>query len=99
MAKNDKLINSLRLIAAKNREQHVIQASERDTPAIYAAIAIALHRLLLIEEENKIDAINTIFAESQEIWEECLENGIDMRQFCLEETGIDIMGKGGKENE
>lgn len=97
MPKNDKLINSLRLIAAKNRENNVIAASEQDTPAIYAAIAIALHRLLLIEEENKIDAINTIFAESQEIWIDSVERGMDMVQRCLDETGIDI--RGGKENE
>ena len=97
MAKNDKLINSLRLIAAKNRENNVIAASEQDTPAIYAAIAIALYRLLLIEEENKIDAINTIFAESQEIWTDCVDRGLDMVKWCLDETGIDI--RGGKENE
>ena len=93
MPKNDKLINNLRMIAARNREMNVAAAAEQDTPAIYAAIAIALHRLLLLEsDEDKVDAINTIFAESQEIWIDCVERGVDMVKYCKDETGIDIRG-------
>ena len=92
MAKNHKLINSLAAVAARNREANVLAAAEKDTPQIYAAIAIALHRLLLLPEEDKAEAINTIFAESQTVWFECVEQGGNMIQRCLDETGIDING-------
>lgn len=91
MAKNDKLINSLTKIAMRNRAMHVEEASSQDTPQIYAAIAIALHRLL--DTDNKTEAINIIFAESQKVWFDCVDNGIDMIQKCIEETGIDIRGE------
>lgn len=94
MAKNDKLINSLKLIAAKNREMHMEQAAERDTPQIYAALAIALYRLLDMQDDEKAETINSIFVESQEIWTDCADNGLDINQMCIDETGIDI--KGGK---
>ena len=96
MAKNDKLINSLKAIAAKNREYHILAAAEKDTPQIYAAIAVALHRLLLLEDDDKAQAIRTIFAESQNIWFDCVEKGGDMVALCLDETGIDILGNDSK---
>lgn len=92
MAKNNKLINDLRLIAARNRELHVAQASERDTPQIYSALAIALYRLLDMPDSDKTETINTIFAESQAIWIDCVERGLDMTQLCIDETGIDVRG-------
>ena len=92
MPKNNKLINSIKKIAAKNRELHIAAAAAQDTPQIYAAIAIALHRLMLLPEEDKVEAINTIFAESQVIWTDCVERGLDMNQLCIDETGIDIRG-------
>ena len=94
MAKNDKLINSLREIAARNRAMNVMAASERDTPAIYAAIAIAIYRLLDMPDEEKAEAINSIFVESQMIWENAVEQNIDIQTLCEQETGIDIRGKG-----
>ena len=93
MAKNDKLINSLAQIAARNRAEHVRMASEKDTPQIYAAIAMALWELLGMPDEEKADAIEDIFAESQKIWEESIEKNIDMVEWCEEHTGINVMGK------
>lgn len=92
MAKNDKLINSLKEIAAKNRAANVQAASERDTPQIYAAIAIALYRKLGGNPHDKPDAINDVFAESQKIWFECVEEGGDILGKCKDETGIDLQG-------
>lgn len=90
MAKNDKLINSLRQIAARNRLENVRIASERDTPQIYAALAIALWKTLDMPDDQKVDAIETIFAESQDIWIDCVESGDDMLMLCEELTGIDV---------
>lgn len=60
------------------------------TPNIYSAMAIALHRHGATFEE-----IESIFAESQVIWSECIENDIRMPQMCLEETGIDVLREPG----
>lgn len=91
MAKNDRLINSMLEIARRNREQHVREASEKDTPQIYAAIGIALYRLLDIgDEDEKVSAINSIFAESQSVWMECVSTGVDVCKMCIDETGIDV---------
>lgn len=92
MAKNNTLINSIRAIAAKNQQENIARAAEKDTPQIYAALAISLYRLLDIPEEEKADAINSIFVESQEIWLDCVNRGLDINQMCIDETGIDIIG-------
>ena len=55
------------------------------TPQVYAGIALALSRKYGWEYEQ----INELFAESQEIWNECVDNGADMISMCEEETGIE----------
>ena len=95
MAKNNALINSILAVAERNRSSHVAEAADKDTPQIYAALAIALYRLLDMPENDKADAINSIFVESQEIWSDCIEHKLDINQMCIDETGIDIIG--GKE--
>lgn len=92
MAKNNRLINSLAEVARRNREQNVRAASEKDTPQIYSALAIALWNMLDLPEDEKADAIEQIFAESQEIWIDCVNKGKDIEQLCLEKTGISIRG-------
>lgn len=92
MAKNNTLINSIRAIAAKNQQENIARAADKDTPQIYAALAIALHRLLDMPEDDKAEAINSIFVESQEIWLDCVNRGLDINQMCIDETGIDIIG-------
>lgn len=59
------------------------------TPEVYAGIALALHR----KHGWGLKRINRLFNESQEIWTECVQNGINMTEMCLNETGIDIKGK------
>ena len=96
MAKNNKLINSLAEIARRNREQHVIEASDRDVPQIYSVIATALWRTLDLPDEEKTDAIKMIFAESQKIWIGCINKGMDTEaiiQMCEDETGICVRGE------
>ena len=96
MAKNNKLINSLAEIARRNREQHVIEASDRDVPQIYSVIATALWRTLDLPDEEKTDAIKMIFAESQKIWSGCINKGMDTEaiiQMCEDETGICVRGE------
>lgn len=100
MAKNNKLINSLAEIARRNREQHVMDASDRDVPQIYSVVAVALWRTLDLPNEEKEDAIRMIFAESQKIWIECINKGMDIneiKKMCEEETGISVQGEEGNE--
>lgn len=97
MAKNNKLINSLAEIARRNREQHVMDASNKDVPQIYSVVAVALWRTLDIpDEEEKVDAIKMIFAESQKIWIGCINKGMNIDEIikmCEDETGICVRGE------
>lgn len=92
MAKNNKLINSLAEVARRNRDQNIKEASERDTLQIYSALAIALWNMLDLPVGEKADAIEQIFAESQEVWIDCVNKGKDIEQLCFEKTGISIRG-------
>ena len=96
MSKNNKLINSLAEVARRNREQHVIDASNKDVPQIYSVVAVALWRTLDLPNEEKEDAIRMIFAESQKIWIGCIEKGMDVNQImkmCEDETGFCVRGE------
>lgn len=85
MAQNKNVLKMAKKMAeARNR------IIERDTTEIYAAIAIALFRMLDMPDKEKYDAIHSIFAESQGIWMQSIEEKRDMVQKCIEETGIDI---------
>lgn len=94
MAKNNKLINSLAEVARRNRERNIAVASERDTLQIYSVLAIALWNMLDMKDDEKVDAIKDVFAESQEIWADCVNKGIDVEQLCEDKTGICIRGEG-----
>ena len=96
MAKNNKLINSLAEVARRNREQHVIDASNKDVPQIYSVMALALWRTLDLQDEEKTDAIKMIFSESQRFWIECINKGMDVDaiiKMCEDETGICVRGE------
>lgn len=93
MSKNNKLINDLNKIASRNREAHMMAAVQKDTPQIYSALAIALYRLLEIPEEEKAEAISVVFAESQKVWTECVDKGLDILELCQKETGIELRNK------
>ena len=92
MPKNNKLINSLAEVARRNRAENVRTASERDTPQIYSALAIALWNTLGCHDDEKADAIYTVFTESQNIWEQCIREGKDIEKMCEELTGICVRG-------
>lgn len=80
MAKKNKV-----LIANMKRVQKTI---DDILPNVYAGIALALSRVY----EWDPDQIRELFAESQAIWYEAVDKGIDMVAMCDNETGIDVVG-------
>ena len=59
------------------------------TPSVYASIAIALHR----KHGWGFKRISDLFAESQDVWNECIQGDISMVKMCEKETGIDVVGR------
>lgn len=59
------------------------------TPSVYASIAIALHR----KYGWGYKRISDLFAESQEVWNECIQGDISMIEMCERITGIDVRNK------
>lgn len=80
MAKNRALIEQAKTLA-KLREQ-----INQITPEVYAGIALALHR----KYRWGYKRINALFAESQDIWNECVHTDLNMIQMCENETGIEL---------
>lgn len=67
--------------------RNIQKASERDTPQIYAALLLALHRKYKFGH----DRLTAVMEESQQIW--CSEYGSDvegMFKALEEETGITL---------
>ena len=58
------------------------------TPSVYSAIALALHR----RYGWGFKRISDLFAESQEIWNECIQSDVNMIEMCERETGINVVG-------
>lgn len=85
MAKNNKLINSLKEIASRNRSNNIGVAEQNITPHIYAAIA-----LILYERGWRHKRINDLFVETEHLWTEYSLRGEEMTmvQLCEEKTGI-----------
>lgn len=77
MGKNNSLINKYKMLYKK---------IEQITPEVYAGIALALHR----KYGWGYKRINDLFSESQTIWNECVNSGINMVEMCEEETGIEV---------
>ena len=63
-----------------------IRLTDEMVPAIYAAMALALHRTYGFGYKR----INDVFTESQRIWEAHVGNLDDMIQLCEKETGITV---------
>lgn len=80
MGKNNAFINQQKLL---------YQKINQITPNVYASLALALHRTY----GWGFQRINRVFCESQEIWEECVNNGDNMIAMCERETGIDVQRK------
>lgn len=62
------------------------------TPSVYASIAIALHR----KHGWGFKRISDLFAESQEVWNECIQGDISMIEMCEKETGINVANRVGE---
>lgn len=77
MAKNNILIEQYKTMYKK---------IQQITPEVYAGIALALHR----KYGWGYKRINDLFSESQTIWNECVNSGINMVEMCEEETGIEV---------
>lgn len=77
MAKNNILIEQYKTMYKK---------IQQITPEVYAGIALALHR----KYGWGYKRINDLFSESQAIWNECVNSGINMVEMCEEETGIEV---------
>lgn len=80
MAKNNYLIEQMKRLHT---------ATHNITPEVYAGIALTLHR----KYGWGYKRINALFSESQELWQECTDKGLNMRTMCLDETGIDLRAK------
>ena len=89
MRKNDRLINSLKEIARRNRNENIAKASNEMVTQIYAALAIALHREFGFGHER----INRAFQCSQDVWVDFVGTGEDMVKKCEEETGVRLIYK------
>lgn len=73
------------LIANMKRVQKQIDSV---LPCVYAGIALSLHR----KHRWGFKRIDALFKESQDIWYEAVEKGVNMAELCLDETGIDVVG-------
>ena len=71
----------------------VKQKIDRDVPDVYASIALALIR----RSNMTADDVEVVFAESQSIWNESIQSGIDVPEMCMAETGIDVRRETGDE--
>ena len=87
MGKNNRLINSMKMLAEQNQANNLAKASDEVVPVIYAAVALALHNACGFGYRR----INEVFVESQRIWEEFADTPDEMIKLCKEQTGIDIM--------
>lgn len=56
------------------------------TPEVYAGIALALHR----KHGWGFKRISDLFAESQVIWNECIQSDENMIEKCEKEIGIEL---------
>lgn len=80
--KDDYIAQQIGRARAKNYKDML----EQTVPAIYAAVGIAL-----FEKGWRFKRINDVFARSQEIWAEHVNETGTMCQQFSEMTGIDVM--------
>lgn len=84
MGKNNRLINSLREVAERNRADNIAKASDEVVTHVYASVALALHRYCGWGYKR----INDLFLQAQSICEEL--NDESLLDACERETGIEI---------
>lgn len=86
MPKNDKLINQLKEVARRNRENIRFEESMDITPKIFASVAIALHEEYGFGNKR----INHVVQVAQDVWANEKDGVIDK---CEEVTGITFVYK------
>lgn len=69
-----------------NQYKYMYKQTQQITPAIYASLAMALHR----EFGWGFERINRAFEASQDIWLNHYGNNEDMLEDCFKETGIEL---------
>ncbi len=60
-------------------------------PYIYSAITLALWNVLDEKDEEKTEDIITLINESQRIWNDCVDNNVNIIKWCEEVTGFNIV--------
>lgn len=93
MKKNNKLINSLNMIARRKQDENIGKAADQMVTQIYAAMAMALHRTYGFGYER----INRAFVESQKIWMDFNGKSDEMIELCEKETGVTVIFKNPEE--
>lgn len=88
--KNNKLINSLREVASRNREINIQEQAKYVIPIIYAGVALALHN----EYGWGHKRINRAFMYSENLWQQIYDGRLSrdtMLKWCEDQTGIKMM--------
>ena len=67
-------------------KEYLFKRIDQITPNVYSAFALVLAKNYGWEAEQ----IATLFAETQSLWQDSLDDGRDMAQICLDELGIDV---------
>lgn len=85
MAKNNRLINQYKAIYS-HAHKLVHEEINNVTPQIYSAFVIAL-----FEKGWDCEQINELCQDTQRIWFDCLDHGVDMPTYCKQLTDIDVL--------
>ena len=64
----------------------ITRLSEKIVPDTYASLILAMYDELKLDP----DVIEKVVLRSQQIWQDASANGWDMKDNCLECTGIDV---------
>lgn len=68
------------------------QQVDKQLTQIYSALALAMYEILPEgTDDEKQDFVLEILQKSQDIWHEAIATGKDVRDMCIEQTGIDVM--------
>lgn len=76
------------LIARAKQIEKLRNGINEITPVVYSAFALAL-------SDQKYgwthEQIEDLFADTQWLWNKCIELDVSMPEYCLEKTGIDVI--------
>lgn len=87
MPKNNLLIKQARALELERKKLH--DEIDSVTPQVYAAFAITLKR----DYGWSTEQIRRLFGMTQEVWAECLEDGLPICDICLREVDIEVRPK------